>query len=68
MLGEVSITTQVEGRSTYEVFDTLKQLYEDPSSLFFCQLLLHNDAVEQFSFGRKLKYQVNAVFLVESIL
>ena len=51
----------------YQIFDTLKQLGKEFSSLILTELLLHNDVIEQFSLRGELEHQVNGLPFVERV-
>ena len=51
----------------YQVSDALKQLDEYHPRFILGQLLLHDNAVEQFSFGGELKNQIDPVVFIKRI-
>lgn len=53
---------------TYQILDSLEQLDEHLPRFGLCQLLLHDNPVEQLALSRKLKHKVDAIILIECIL
>jgi hypothetical protein len=53
---------------TYQVLDSLEQLYKDLARFRLSQLLLHDYPVEQLALGRQLQDEVDAIILVECVL
>jgi hypothetical protein len=55
-------------QTAYKILHALKQLNKHFPGLFFSQLLLHYDPIEQLSFRRELKDEIDSVSFVEGIL
>ena len=58
---------KVDAQLTYEVLDSLEQLYEDFSRLLLRQFLLHDNTVEQLSFRGELQHNIDTIFFIKCV-